>query len=169
MAMDGVSSPFFLLLSIIGPVFGFLLIALGVYYYMKRNQKPPEVEPSGMRSNLGLPLNDLDNLVRKYYKSQGYDVIPASDNSARTVELIALKDTERAVVWCRAEAEPPDAQAIEQLSAARDSRKATRAIFIAQSGFASEARQRAIQLGIELRDAGQINLMRTMAEQAARA
>jgi hypothetical protein len=167
--MDNASSLLGLALSIIGPVLGFILIALGVYFYMKRNQLRPEPEPSGMRSNLGLPLNDLDNLVRKYYKAQGYDIIPASDNSARTVELIALKDTERTVVWCRAEAEPPDAKAIEQLSVARESRKATRAIFIAQSGFASEARQRAIQLGIELRDAGQINLMRTMAEQAARA
>lgn len=167
--MDGITSPLGLTLAIVGPVFGFMLIALGVYFYMKRGQKRPEPLPSGMRSNLGLPLNDLDNLVRKYYKSQGYDIIPASENSARTIELIALKDTERTVVWCQAEAEPPDAQAIEQLSAARASRKATRAIFIAQSGFASEARQRAIQLGIELRDASQISLMRTMAEQAARA
>jgi len=167
--MDGISSPFGLTLAILGPVFGFLLIALGVYFYMKRNQKPSEPLPSGMRSNLALPLNDLDNLVRKYYKSQGYDIIPASESGARTIELIALKDTERTVVWCQAEAEPPDAHAIEQLSAARASRKATRAIFIAQSGFASDARQRAVQLGVELRDASQINLMRTMAEQAVQA
>lgn len=166
--MDGITSPLTLILSIVAPVLGLLLVVLGAYFYMKRQQPPPPApSPSGMRSNLALPLNDLDHLVRKYYKSQGYDVIPASESGTRTIELIALKDTERAVVWCQAEAEPPDTKAIEQLSAARDSRRATRAIFIAQAGFASEVRQRAVQLGIELRDAGQINLMRNMAEQAA--
>lgn len=156
-------------LAIALPVLGFVLLVAGVRVWWERRGQPEELRPAkrASRSNIGQSLDDLVRLVRDYYKAQGYDVVAGGEPGVDLEELVVLKDAQSTLVRCLPGDEPPPPAMVEALAAARDTLRAQRAVLIAPAGFLSDARRRAVMLGVELRDKSQIELMQRLVERRA--
>lgn len=145
------------------PVLGFVLIAVGgrALWWRMRQRRAAVVDRPAMRSNLGLPLNEVEHLANKFYRAQGYEVLAPGELSQSPGELLAIKNNERTVIRCLAGSEATQPGDVEALAELRARRHASYAVLIAPAGFTSETRRRAVQLGVELRDRNQLFVMET--------
>lgn len=156
-----------LLLAVLVPVLGFVGVAIGLQMALRRRRVRSGLPPARVeRSSLGLSLNDVQRLAQAYYKSQGHDVVASADPDQPS-DLVVLTGTQTILVRCDSGPDDVGAEAVTELARARDNLRAQRAVLLAPGGFRSEARRRAVALGVELRDRTQIDLMRAMTERRA--
>ncbi|MBL8056304.1 MAG: restriction endonuclease [Anaerolineales bacterium] len=166
--MAGALSLLEILLLVIVPTASFILLVMGGRLLWDRYQRARSTAPPApvARSSVGLTLDDLERLARDYYRSQGYDVVVANE-PGRPAEMVALKGERQILIRCDLSDAPLGAEAVKVLARARDQVQAQRAVLIAPAGFLSDARRRAVELGVELRDKTQIDLMRTISDRRA--
>jgi hypothetical protein len=111
-------------------------------------------------SQPGERLDTLENLVRRYYKAQGYEVL----HNGGEFGLVAVKEDQRTVVRCLEGETPLDEEAVEAAALLRKQHDAQRIVLVAPQGFSEAALQRAATLNVELRGqdhiAVMLNLMR---------
>ncbi len=167
MLLDG-ASLLSTLLAVLLPTAGFILLVIGgrLLYARYSRAREAATPPRVARSSVGLSLEELERLVRDYYRSQGYDVVVANE-PGQPVEMVVLKEDRQILIRCDMSETPPGPEAVRALARARDQVKAQRAVLIAPAGFLSDARRRAVALGVELRDKTQIELMRNISDRRA--
>jgi hypothetical protein len=158
------ASLFGTLLMVLLPTAGFILLVIsGRMLYARLSRPRTSPLPHVARSSVGLSLDELQQLVQAYYRSQGYDLV-VSNEPGQPAEMVALKESRQILIRCLGGDAPLGSGPVEALARSRDQIKAQRAVLIAPVGFRSDARRRAVALGIELRDKTQIELMRNISE-----
>ncbi len=151
---------FNILISILGPVLGFVLIA-GVVrvVYERFTTRARRTGSNGARSMASQPLNDLAQWAQDYYRTQGYDVLARAEADQPGDTLVAVKGDQRIAIRCLNQGEPATAGLVSALAAARDQQHAQRAVLVSLTDFPDDIRQHAARLGVELREGPQVELM----------
>jgi hypothetical protein len=158
-------SPLGVTVLVLLPVLGFVLIALGAraMYERAKLQSTPQTRRV-FTSRVSMPAGDIEKLATDYYRSQGYTILRDGVPGEKTKEMIVVKGGQRTLIRCEVSDDLPTPELIEALAHTRDGHKAQRAVLLAPAGFTSEVRQRAVALGVELRDSVQIDVMRRVTE-----
>ncbi|MGQ0600904.1 MAG: restriction endonuclease [Anaerolineales bacterium] len=158
-------SPLRITVLVLLPVLGFVLIAIGAraMYERAKLQSAPQ-DRRVFTSRVSLPAGDLEKLATDYYRSQGYTILRDGVPGEQSKEMMVVKGGQRTLIRCEVSEALPGPELIETLARTRDAHKAQRAVLLAPAGFTSEVRQRAVALGVELRDSTQIDVMRRVTE-----
>jgi hypothetical protein len=147
------ATPWGILINVLVPVLIFVAVAvLARLAYQRYALSTAPVRVS--HSQPGERLEGLENLVRRYYKAQGYEVLHSGTDS----NLLVIKDDVQTLVRCWSGAEPLGAEAVEAAAQLR-SDGVQRVVLIAPQGFSEAALQRAAALGVELRGQDHIDVM----------
>ena len=158
-------SPLRITMLVLLPVLGFVLIALGARAMYERARLQSTPQPRRVfTSRVSLPASDLEKLATDYYRSQGYTILRDGVPGETSKEMLVVKGGQRTLIRCEASEDLPSSELIEALAETRDNHQAQRAVLLAPAGFTSEVRQRAVALGIELRDSVQIDVMKRVTE-----